>query len=136
MGKAELLTLADRGEKEPPSRELDGDVAEAVGVAPVGAGWYRDKGDAGWWRDWQVDNRPLWRASSYTSSLDDAVSLVPDDCHWLVSWPVGQAQLTRGDGRLFDADAPAAAQALTAAALRARAADMERATAPRTVTED
>lgn len=106
-----LLALADRVEREPPSRELDGVIAAAVGIAcfvpgetPWGVHKYR-------------------AAPAYTSSIDAAVTLVPKDSgmrvgggHW-------------GAWASIAGDAPARARtyaaALCAAALRARAAMME-----------
>ena len=100
--KAEALTaLADRVEREEPSRYLDADIEEA------------EKGAA-------TADPPY-----YTTSLDAAVTLVPEGvwdvtstgCAWWMPEAVGS------DIILAHGKTPAAA--LSAAALRARAADMQ-----------
>ena len=95
-----LLVLADRVEREPPSQELD----DAIGRAMLHT---RLPGNA-----------PPYQ--HYTTSLDAAVTLVPASHAWRVGsggWADVHVRFKRWDGA---ADTPAAA--LTAAALRAIAA--------------
>lgn len=98
-----LNAIADRVEREEPSRYLDADIEEA------------EKGAA-------TADPPY-----YTTSLDAAVTLVPPE--YANAWSAGD---NSGEYRIFgrlgyehEATGLTPAAALTAAALRARAADMQ-----------
>ena len=102
--QAQLLALADRCEREEPSRKLDVSISDALGYAHDGS------------------------LPFYTTSLDAAVTLVPEGFIWRVSGS--------SEGRFFASLHPAARDAVTgqaktepmarcAAALRARAAVLE-----------
>jgi len=133
--RAELEALAERVEREEPSRELDALVCIAVRARPPG--------DHNMWVDtkfplWRPHRAPgrvevlhhdglpgvHWEARAYTTSLDAAVTLVPSGALWWVG-------TTRDTSRArvyvdFSYDTPSGnaatpAAALTAAALRARA---------------
>ena len=122
MTRTELLALADRVEKEPPSRELDGDVECArwgewkpYGEAPNGSALCAEFRQHGVVRD----DVPF-----YTSSLDDAVSAMPKGLYWQVSWNGECSTWTAGLPPRAQRFARTPAAALTAANLRYRAADM------------
>ncbi len=111
--KATLLALADRCEREPPNRSLDGAIWDALCVEC----------------DWRGGN-----PKRFTTSLDSAVTLVPEGWAWFVE-RIG-APFTEGRVRLWipaqrtqklsveqvNLEAKTPALALCAAALRARAA--------------
>ena len=107
--KAALLALADRCEREEPSRELDTAIAKALGKF-----------------DRMFPNSP----AHVTRSLDAAVTLVPDDCVWSGGNESGFIAVVSG-GSMDDDTAfmkisdgentKGMALALCAAALRARA---------------
>ena len=76
------MTLIEKLEKATgPSQELDAEIAIAVGVAPP-------SGEGGWWRckkpNWQWKHAahepttPPWEPARYTSSIDAALTLVPE----------------------------------------------------------
>lgn len=129
---SDFLALAERCEREQPSRELDAAIATAIGWADV-----RLEYVSSFTQDWHglavgetegVDLVPLW-----TRSLDAAASLVPAEgvAWWEINvekpWPVEagtRAAIVLDDDRLDHADALAStpALALCVAALRARAA--------------
>lgn len=99
-----LNALADRVEREEPSRELDWEIRyQALGI--IGVGSYAEQ-------------------PAYTTSLDAAVTLVPEGCGWVLNNPVdlGGRPSAGLSGFAFDAFASTPAAALTAAAIRARAA--------------
>lgn len=124
----ELEALAARCEKEEPSLELD----EAIAAAVAGAILERQKdGRAAYHRDdsWVS----IGAIKPCTSSLDAAVTLVPEDCgieiqrYWMkkpgVWWSVGLAWgLGTRSERVMVMDVATAPLAICAAALRARAA--------------
>lgn len=133
MTAADLRALARRVCDEPPSRELDRDIArilvpaDAEDVARSSYGWsYRVFGPSGWDEEW-VDAKP------YTTSLDAAASLMPE------GWRNVSIELGCGEQEdrcccmVYDENqhivaaphAPTEAQARTAAALLAMAADLE-----------
>lgn len=106
-----LLELADRCEREEPSRELDAAIARFL------AGNFYE-----WWK-----NRP--GPADFTTSLDAAVTLVPNNADWWEiyyerGWVRGPVRAevkwhrVREETRAF---AATPALALCAAALRARA---------------
>lgn len=129
-----LNALADRVEREEPSRELDAAIAQMASIAHRSRRTARgvNKG-----REWLVDSHGRveeWRHAppSYTTSLDAAVTLVPEQwTAWELRSHQAKTRFSADLSRLTECDAgedwahgrgatPAAA--LTAAALRARAA--------------
>lgn len=109
-----LRVLADRCEREEPSRDLDAAIFEAVSKfpanIPVGRGSFN-------------------RAPAYTTSLDAAVTLVPEG-HWRRSGGYSYAWAEVGSAGKNPADfhtghASNEAMAICMAALRARAAAAE-----------
>ena len=128
--RATLLALADRIERELPSRELDSAIWEATG------GMTKEKEQHCW--DWchRQDGTVLTRemfieawAPEFTSSLDAAATLIQEGSFWtiLMNSPEYEAAVVP-PGAAFATEpfhyyeAPTPAQALCAAALRARAA--------------
>jgi hypothetical protein len=122
MDRGELLALAERCEAATgPDRELDGDIFCALGHAPFIEGAYC-----------------AYRSPAYTASLDAAMTLVPEGWRWMAghrefSHARGYVEnggpafvgvgTRRNPNRLwFETTAATPALALTAAALRARAA--------------
>ncbi len=78
MSAAVLLALAERCERERPTRKLDGLIAKAIGWKNVHSPM---KGKTGGlfgrpWRSTHTCEVPRW-----TDSLDAAVTLVPDGWH-------------------------------------------------------
>lgn len=123
MTTAETLNeLADRVEREEPGRELDAAVLIACGHQAVNRGQRM-----GW--EYRPNRVGIWRSMpSPTTSLDAAVTLVPKDCGWQVSVNEHRCEVVivhpsrfREVGRAITKH-PRPAAALTAAALRARAA--------------
>jgi len=120
MTKAdELKALANRCERDEPSRELDGSIAAALGL------------EHGPWETVYVETRSIRsgaeRAPAYTTSLDAAVSLVPAGSFWLRKSQYAMTcacEATDKNGWFVHIDGKGArpALALCAAALRARAA--------------
>lgn len=122
-----MLAAAERCEREKPSRDLDGIIAQAVSL-PGTVTWSNDAG-------WLINRRgaaltPIWERyyglPAYSSAIDAAVALVPTkgfNAPW--SWRVGN--LVSGGGfallgtsqREYVAATPALA--LCAACLRALA---------------
>lgn len=146
----QLLALADRCEREKPTRELDARIEQAIApdkkvlfdagsVGPV-----KRRAAYGPLRDFPMDGwkgETAWDAVAgevgarrYTTSLDAAVTLVPEGWAWFVEWigtpfREGTARLwipsQRTKGLHSEQETSAAetpALALCAAALRARAA--------------
>lgn len=125
MGKAELLALAERVEGAAgPSDELDLEIARASYAGLLG-----NIGLCGY--SGRVNYDPaMWleRHGPITGSLDSAMGLVPEGWNWaLLGEPDGyKVGLQTRPGRPFDhagAHAATPALALTAAALRAIAAE-------------
>lgn len=121
-----MPTLIERLEQaSESSRELDAWIFCAVGhpdKKPERNFFYKSREEWGVF----VTNAPkpgitFHDAPHYTTSIDAALTLVPSDCHWSVSWPVGQAELVNGKGDLFTASGGTAALALCIAALKATA---------------
>lgn len=120
--RADLLALADRVEREEPSRELDARIAKAIG-------WTQnDPRDADDWAGWTDPARPgrIFIPRHWTSSLDAAASLCPAGwklCDvWVIEYVVVRllnAARTYAVGMADDEP-----RARTAAALRARAQEM------------
>jgi hypothetical protein len=105
MTRQQLLDLAERVEREEPSRELDSAVWRAIGSPPfVGE-------------------------LNYTTSRDDAASLMPETVQEVTvrNYPTGTyVRATTKSGKpvyseMLSRGGPCEAQARTAAALRARA---------------
>lgn len=105
--RQQLLDLAERVEREEPSRKLDAQIWGA-------------SGQFGYFEDFMGGDE---NAPRYTTSLDAAVTLVPDGTRWVAGVvgkiADGRFQAAVAGNHLAVASTPAAA--LTAAALRARA---------------
>lgn len=124
MSATDLLVLAERCEREEPSWDLCIDIELAIVPGAIHRTWdYHFRiglGD-------KVYNPP-----AYTTRVDAAMTLVPDDFVWLVENLCGNAARVIGpeiDGQVASGVSPIAddlaktpALALCAAALRARAA--------------
>lgn len=132
MSADELRALAARVCAEPPSRDLDGLIYMATRPAPqrLPVSWkvLPDTGQIYAWSH-PPPHAPgtggVWaRAPEYTTSLDAAASAMPEGWHWGVL-DNGQAYVTRPEHGRSTVQAATPAAALTAAALLARAADME-----------
>lgn len=82
--KSNLLALADRCEREEPSKLLDAYIGPAVGAAPKLKTIYKRGEYRG---NKRVVSRleQIW--APYTSSLDAAVTLMPDG-QWGVNWDI------------------------------------------------
>ena len=155
-----LLELADRCEREEPSRELDGEIMFSLFAKPAGdqvptrhylwpednASWSFAIRFSGWTAERIASNRrgqetivimrdgdPILlnslRIKPVTTSLDAAVTLVPEGAEWWEvyverEWERGpaKAEVTPYRRTTFKAFAATPALALCAAALRARAA--------------
>jgi hypothetical protein len=124
-----LLALADRCEREEPSPQLDCEILKAAGHNAL---WRGDR--IGW--EWRRDNKGFWsRMISPTTSLDAAVTLVPEGCVWAADNLSGPRGYVVG-GEEPDGDVPygnsdtagtkTVAMALCAAALRARSSLTEK----------
>ena len=135
-----LNALADRVEREEPSRPLEGEIFEAVGGQMWELAYARAQEPCGCPDDTARNDARL-RAPRFLSSLDAAVTLVPWDS---VSWFTLQRAengdwlpeiYLKGSGLAADGLTGAdgiktAAHALVPVALRARAADMQARFAP------
>lgn len=118
---AELLQLAERCEREEPSRELDGEIALAIGwekteTPPAGENWVRP------------DKRFAYPSPPcFTISLDAAVTLLVEGDEWQITNLYG---IARAEANMNASKGPTygehkgghMALALCSAALRARAA--------------
>lgn len=127
MTAADLEALADRVEREVPSRELDRAIARAVGFRPS---WAGSHGEAHFYAPGAPEGSATPIAREYTTSLDAAATLVPEGLHldlhdwtWAEEpcWSAG-LQSSKGPTICLFARAATRAAALTAACLRARAA--------------
>lgn len=121
--RAQLLALADRCEREEPSAALNEAIALAAGWRTVflhGEPWWSPPGSLEW----------VMGIDAYTTSLDAAVTLVPEHWDWMVhlySAIEGHASqyvlaVVGIPGTHAEIMAATPAMALCAAALRARAA--------------
>lgn len=132
--KQKLLALADRCEAaEGADRELDWLIAIALNEVPIhsvttGAGmpygWFRREGQWSLIKTKESDPRAgidTWTPEPRTASLDAAITLVPEGFRYVIT-PGKVALLPDGQGPDFRSDAATDALALSAAALRARAA--------------
>jgi hypothetical protein len=131
-----LLELAERCEKaEGRDRVLDGDIADALDLAP---GWAGERLSGLNQATWST-GRDYWDAPAFTRSLDAALTLVPEGLEWeLLAYDAKRdPRFGRFQARIMlltytedpeelgpqaIANGTAPALALTAAALRARAA--------------
>ena len=122
----DLNVLAERVEREAPSRELDTAVWIAIGLTEK-----QEAHCAAWCR--QYDRIDLTRtmylnawSPKFTSSVDAALNLIPEGYTWTIdggACPTSVRLESQDSGRHFESDAMyGAAAALTAACLRARAA--------------
>lgn len=125
-----LLALAARCEAEEPSREFDKNIWFAVDPAAHGRATDRAAEDIARARNNGLTNRDdacvrhaFMSCPHYTTSLDAAVTLVPEGCGWIA----GKKSSTTADGVVFGKErtirltASTPALALCAAALNARA---------------
>lgn len=124
MSKEQLLELAERCERAKGlDRVLNGDIAQALGHVPP---FVHHR--SGPYMDTWLGGRDAWTAPSYTSSLDAAMTLVPE------GWYLADLEQSMGDdkwcatfvtGTMYASCffANNAALALCAAALRARASN-------------
>jgi hypothetical protein len=123
-----LLMLANRCERHDlPDRSLDGDIAAALGEHPCWAPKRHDR-QPELFSDGAASARArTWLAPKYTGSYDAAMSLVP---RWLTPTIIGhdrEVRLLNGIGGTvggsdYRSVAPSLQRAITAAAIRARAA--------------
>lgn len=128
---ATLLALAERVEAlTGPDREVDAEIACALRIGPNLPDWALR-----WDGDWtptiaghavlrHLDDSPgpSFKSREYTTSLDAAMTLVPENFDWVIARTNGGLTVYAqcGDGEQWFAATPALA--LTAAALRAHAA--------------
>lgn len=138
---AEIVRLATLVEQATgPDRELDGAIDRLFNARPKDGDY--DEGEGAFWRvknGWsgllaRPDGfaRGSFSAANYTASLDAAMTLVPEDGFWELnahSCAKVTVDVRYGSGadwwfeqETFEANAATHALALTAAALRARAA--------------
>src|SRR3990167_7277072 len=116
-----LRTLAERVMQAAPGRELDARIQFALAspnIEPQPDAYYDSLA-----RDYADDDSLI---PFYTTSLDAAMSLVPEGSGWFVgdtraSGGEAWAEIYPSDGMAQDLAAPTPAQALTAAALLAKA---------------
>lgn len=118
------LERAGRG-----SRDLDADVYEALGHLVKRTATINDYGRRGQsWRYWPIspDGSPRWLAMrNLTTSMDDAISLVPESLGWTADHAPGQRPRAYvsglGNVEIAGGEAATPALALCIAALKARA---------------
>lgn len=126
---ADLTTLAARTEREPPSRELEAEIAFALGLdlGQVNGRTFRQA--FMWWMETGDDIDGLcrhWNVPRWLTSLDAAASAMPEGIEVVVvQFAVNAGWLCRalrGYKLLSEGNAPTEPQARTAAALRAQEA--------------
>lgn len=121
LSESALQDLAERIEAaDGPDRELDGDIAEAVGAVPP----FVHRRDSPEWGSWS-GGRDHWDAPAYTGSLDAAVTLVPEGYSFNLGndvrgWADVWFDVPVYDGKPYEGRAATPALALCAASLRAR----------------
>lgn len=122
--KQQLLDLADTVEKlEGPSREVDAEIAKAIGWCfvgeghPIGRVWYNPEGRAA-------------TLPAFTRSLDAAMTLVPEGWEWQIEaeetemfFPPSPWTYRVDMGNLITVECVTPALALVAASLRAIAGE-------------
>jgi len=118
-----LTALADRVEREEPSRTLDFWIYVALNPG-------KDSNEAIQGDIDKVGIEGMWNPHHYTTSLDSAVTLVPEGLTWMAQGSPNVALIRRGNHLLdkkpmIRGKGKTPAAALTSAALRARAADMQ-----------
>lgn len=126
-----LLALADRVCAEEPSRELDADVWDTIGLTPIQEKFARDWCYQNGHQSGRTDlTRRLYLLAwsrAYTTSRDAAAGAMPDE------WSVYRIEQNSGwwhvslmgwDDRSVSGFAPDEPRARTAAALRAMAAEV------------
>ncbi len=132
MSAADLLALAERCEREEPSRELDAAIFALCPPKDVEGRWQVSRHDKALvTRDigTEFDLRPVEPGVRYTSSIDAAVTLVPDhvETAQILREKSGAGTVllwlskVREDARIVEGGAKTPALALCAASLRARA---------------
>lgn len=116
-----------------PDRGLDSDILVAIGKEPPLEFGYQ-RGAESWQRHlWYSAHRDVVEPPHYTTSIDDARTLVPDGCYWIISEgktrdsePLGGAQVFRPSyvaaKPIGEAEHDKVEIALCIAALKARAA--------------
>lgn len=144
-----LRALADRVEIDGTSNRLNAEIAVAVrhgphGVEKVGPDHWIYRNFPNWCvrDDGRVEAQPNgvhWAPRDYTGSYDAAKTLIPDGCgiemhrYWLKKpgewWSAALSWGTSGE-YAEAVDVPSEARAITASALRARAALAENVQAP------
>ena len=114
MTKEELIAALEKAEG--PSDGTDVLIAQHIG-------WWFDQ-SACWWRDEKNQMTDYAMCPKFTSSIDAALTLVPESLEWQVQMiePLDYSAWVTGglDGELFEATAPTPAIALCIAALKAR----------------
>lgn len=116
---ATLRALAARAETEAPSTELQEAIAEALGWMQTGTPnhrWLTPLGNPVYWPD------------PWLTSADAALARMPKGWHFSVETPLSQKEwfaLAGRTGGYEEGAAPTLPQAVTALALRCRAADLE-----------
>ncbi len=125
MSAATLRALADRCEREEPSRELDVEIALRVG-------WRRNRNLPNIWME-ATSSKLFGHPPRYTTSLDAAATLVPEGwcisslsstCgpHWRCTlFQCGHAHTVSAEQPIWSPRIKSGPLALCAAALRARA---------------
>ena len=134
------MNLTERLLKEPPSRELDAEIDCALRIGPTdkSARWIWNnfptwRSGVGGYCEVVHDNGRggvRWKSARFTTSIDAALTLIPDDLFWLMSRgrvrpnePLYGAQLYRDNGSdrpIAEAESDHLAMAICIAALKAR----------------
>lgn len=126
-----LLDLADRCEREEGSRELDGDIFEAVGGSAWKKAYLRAQEPCGAPHDIAVAGARRY-APDFTSSLDAAVTLVPTGARFALEYgppeDIAATVYPNWDENPYNKECAFATSlvlALCAASLRSRAQEVE-----------
>lgn len=122
-----LLDLADRCERESPSKDLDSAIGYEIDATPKAKNVYK--------RGHYVNNKPVLISIEavwppYTTSLDAAVTLQPEDVWnvnitWSTAFGDWIVSMCGPDRKISQAKAKTEVSARVAASLRARAAEVE-----------
>lgn len=129
-----LLRLADRCEREQPSRELDRAIWLAVVPGATHKTTHVPHPKGAYTIEEERQDHRLVIVPAYTTSLDAAVTLVPDgaEWHWLavssdvMGEPMARVCTVENSQHMKPGRAMAVALSICAAALRARAATSAR----------